>query len=136
MKMANATATDGSAERLANTGSPATYKIYVERIECIGGGARLDRWRVTHADVEIVAMSLEPFCDGCRALAELGVTGRVEMWHAGATFPSLRGDIERCAKLSVVESAKTGPRFGCWRPFDAQLRTEIAIADSAVSAGA
>ncbi len=130
--MANATATDASAERLTNTGSPATFKIYVERI---GGGARLDRWRVSHADLEIVASTLEPFCDGCRALAELGVTGRVEMWHAGATFPSLRGDIERCAKLTVVESAKVGPRFGCWRPFDPQPRAEIAIADSAVSAG-
>ena len=118
------------AMRAADDGttSPEVYRITINRV---GAGARGELWRVEHAGIELIASTREPFFDACRALAALGITGMVEMWHAGAAFPSMRGDITRCATLTVLESAKSGPRLGRWQPFDAQRRAGMAIADSA-----
>lgn len=128
--MATIPATDGNAKSLANSASPAVIKIFVERV---GAGARGEQYRVTHAGIELIAKTHNPFFDSSRALNDIGVTGILEMWHVGATYPSLRGDIQRCAKLTVIENGKIGPKIGYWQPFDTQRGAGMPFADSALA---
>lgn len=99
-------------------------------IERIGSGTRGDRYRVLHDGLVIVASSRDPEHDTCRALLEMGITGKLETWHAGAAYPSMRLDIERGAGRTVIENERSGPRLGRWRPFDPTQRLGKAIADS------
>ena len=108
------------------TGAAAVYRIYIERID---SGSQVDNWRVTHDGLELIASTRKPFFDSCREFRTLGVTGVLEMWHAGSDFAAMRGDIERCSRLTVLENAKISPRFVRWAAFD-RTRLGMPIAES------
>ena len=105
-------------------------------LERIGTGARGDRWRVTHAGLVIIESSRDPEHDACRALLEMGVTGKLETWHAGAAFPSMRLDIERGARRTDIENRRCGPKLGRWQLYDRAPHLGPAVAQSALAQGA
>lgn len=57
----------------------------------------------------------QPETTAARALVAMGITGRAEAWHEGASHASMSFDIERLAGLTVTEEPR--PRFTKWRPF-------------------
>ena len=105
-------------------------------LERIGSGARGDRYRVTHAGLVLVESSRDPAHDACRALLALGLTGTLETRHASSPIVSIRMDIERGARRTVIETERCGPRFRRWRPFSERTqRIGMPIAESASRQG-
>ena len=80
-------------------------------------GDRGHRYRVAFRGGVLIESCRVPGLDACRALLALGITGKLEMWRPRKAWPDLQLDIERAAKLTVIENEKEGPRFGWWRPF-------------------
>lgn len=80
----------------------------------IGIGARGARYLVEYEVFHLIE-SHHPGFDACRALLALGVTGTIEFWHADASYPAMRIDIERGSKLTVIENDRTGPKIGGWQ---------------------
>ena len=67
----------------------------------------------------IVSSSWDPETDTCRALETRGLSGSVEFWHEGKSYPGLIvGDLQQFARFRIMENENTGPRFGRWRPFN------------------
>jgi hypothetical protein len=62
----------------------------------------------------LVASSRFPEFDAARALLAEGVTGEMEVWRPAGAFPSMRLDIEKAARLTVLETPVIGPRFVAW----------------------
>jgi hypothetical protein len=88
-------------------------------IEANGLGARGQRYRVTYAGAVLIDGSRNPEFDACRALQAKGITGKLEVWRAGAAYPAMLLDIEAGAGLTVAETDREGPRLVRWRPFSA-----------------
>lgn len=86
-------------------------------IEPLGIGDHGQRYSVHHGDIVLVQSTRDPEFDACRALLAKGLTGRLEIWRHGTTFPAMRLDIAMGAGLTVEESDRIGPRFARWRPF-------------------
>ncbi|CCB64060.1 hypothetical protein [Hyphomicrobium sp. MC1] len=84
---------------------------------------------------KIVSGSKQPALDACRVLKALGITGTLEVFHAGSSVVAMRLDIERAAGLTVIESVKYGPKFAPWHPYDPATH-EKAIGASASEQGA
>ena len=80
-------------------------------------GSRGLRYHLMLGDQVIVQNSLQPLLDGCRTLKALGLTGPVELWSVGGTYPRMLSTVQSGAKLSVTEGERSGPRFVAWKPF-------------------
>src|SRR5262245_25447215 len=89
-------------------------------IEAIGLGASGLRYRVTHNDLTLIESTKNPEFDSARALLAQGIVGQVEVWRHGASFPGMRFDIEKAARLTVKEGDKDGLRFARWQPHPEQ----------------
>jgi hypothetical protein len=110
--------------------------IVTVTLERAGTGNRGDRWRATHAGIVLVDSSRDPEHDACRALFAMGVVGQMETWHAGADFPSMRLDIVRGVRRTVIENQRCGPKFGRWQPYDRTHCLGTVVAESASEQGA
>ncbi len=86
-------------------------------IEPTSLGNRGQRYRATYAGSVLIETSLNPEFDACRALLAMGITGSMEVWRPGATFPTMTLDIERGAGLTVSETDANGLRIVRWQPF-------------------
>ncbi len=75
------------------------------------------RYRVWHRGAVLID-SKDPELDACRVLLALGLTGTVTSYAKGGAIPAMVIDIERGAQLRTIDTAKDGPRFARWRPFD------------------
>jgi len=80
-------------------------------IEATGLGGRGQRHCVTHNGVTLIESTKNPEFDSTRELLALGVIGPVEVWRSGTSFPAMRLDIEKAAKLTIEESDRVGPSF-------------------------
>jgi hypothetical protein len=62
-----------------------------------------------------------PICETCRVLMSRGIVGAFETWKAGIPYPSMVGDIEKTAGLTVSEPDIPGrdckPRFKSWKAY-------------------
>ena len=85
-------------------------------IEPAGLGRRGQLYRVHYEGTVLLEGTRVPEFDAARALLAKGLVGQVEVWRCGASFPTMRFDCELAAKLTVEESAKSGPRFTLWHP--------------------
>jgi hypothetical protein len=85
-------------------------------IETAGLGERGQRYRVLYAGKVLIETTRVPEFDACRALVELGISGRLEVWHKGASFAAMRLDIDSCAGWTAEESDRIGPRLARWEP--------------------
>jgi hypothetical protein len=85
-------------------------------IKCTGHGQTGARYRVTDENGHVVVDgSRNPEFDAARVLSAEGVTGDMEVWRPAGAFPSMRIDIEKAARLSVVEGATIGPIITQWK---------------------
>src|SRR5262245_24173974 len=103
-----------------------THRIHIVPI---GLGESGRRYLVRYAGAVLVASTRNPEFDACRALLEMGATGRVEMWGHGASFPVMQVDIVKGAGLTVEDSDRVGPRFARWRARSAEVANAVCRSD-------
>jgi hypothetical protein len=85
---------------------------------------RGQRYSVELDGVVIVEDAIDPEYTACRALVARGITGRLEVWRAGATYASMViRDIEKGARLTVREDARRGPCVVPYRPLPKKITT-------------
>jgi hypothetical protein len=84
-------------------------------VEATGLGGRGQRYRVTRNGVTLIESTKNPEFDSARALLARGIVGQVEVWRHGASFPAMRLDIEKAAKLTIEDGDRSGPRFAHWQ---------------------
>jgi hypothetical protein len=66
----------------------------------------------------IVQGTWEPCFETARALVERRITGAVTFLDHQTLKPRIiLKNIEKAAKMTVIESRRDGPRFGKWHPF-------------------
>src|SRR5262245_33540059 len=111
--------------------------VYRIDIEACRLGNRGQLYRVHYAGSVLVAGTHFPEFDGARALLARGIVGKVELWHDGADFPAMLLDVEKAARLSIEESAKSGPRFTRWQPRSDQANgNTVSTSDGSASTAA
>src|SRR5262245_58911759 len=87
-------------------------RIYLEPARM---GERGQRYRVIYDGAVLIESSRNPEFDAGRMLLVRGITGQVEICRPGASFPAMRLDIEKGARLTV-DDGDEGLRFVRWRP--------------------
>jgi len=119
-----------SEAELASTAVTRITIVAVPRSELtsVGHGCRYD---VYLEDGELLLSKTdEPVYDASRQLANLGVTGRLEVWRPGKRQADMIvRDITRAAEWTIEETAKIGPRLRKHRPMTAMAfsnRTAVA----------
>ena len=81
-------------------------------------GKRGQYYRVYFRDGVLIEHTSNPEFEACRALVARGVTGRLEVWRAGAPCPAMVvPDIERAATRTVKRTRKSGPDLPRGRPY-------------------
>jgi hypothetical protein len=81
------------------------------------------RYDVIFEGAVIIEKARDPEFTVCRELQARGLSGTVEFWREGASYPSLRMDIAWAAEHRVEETEKVGPRVAKWRAFS---RSDVA----------
>jgi hypothetical protein len=67
----------------------------------------------------LVAKSSDPEFEACRAMQALGLSGPVEFYRPGIPYPGLIvRDLDKAAKLRVVEGESVTPAIKKWRSLD------------------
>jgi hypothetical protein len=93
--------------------STDTHRIVISFQRCGQSGTA---YEVTYLGRTLIESSKEPLSDSCRVLVAMGLKGRLEIW-ASEPYPRvIVRDIERAARLRVVENVNDGPRFARYRP--------------------
>lgn len=94
------------------------------------------RFLARHGEKVLHHSTTQPLLDCARTLLEQGAKSKDRIWitHDGSTI-SLGSTIGKAAKLTVLESDKTGPVFVPYRPFDVE-RVAERVAATAVSRAA
>lgn len=111
--MARQLAGDQAAEECGAM-SKATDRIVVVPAEI--AGERGQQYRILHAGGVLIERTWNPEHDSARALRELGLAGKIEMWRPGKAHPDAILDIEKAARLTIEEGERRGPRVVAWRP--------------------
>lgn len=88
----------------------------------VGFGDRGQRFAVRFEGQVLLESSAHPEFDACRELTARGLSGPLEVWWAGATYPAIRLDIAVAAQLTSRECDRDGPAVIRWRPFSETLR--------------
>ena len=109
------------------TTSSAAARIIIEPTK---NGQRGQLYRVLHEGRVLLESTREPLFDACRALAAMGVTGRLEMWRPGKGHSDMAVDIERGAGLTVAETAESSPVLRAWKAFESQADEHAFPADT------
>lgn len=98
-----------------------TVRITIEPVSTAGLAAEYrHRYRVLHDGAVLIESTWNPEYEAARALVAKGVTGQCEVWRNERPYPCGVMDIERAARLTVIETRKDGPRLAKWRPFAAE----------------
>ena len=72
----------------------------------------------------IVAKAPDPAFAACRAMKAMGLSGRVEFYRPGVAYPGLIvHDLDKGARLRVVETEQEGPVIKHWRPIQTARAT-------------
>jgi hypothetical protein len=74
--------------------------------------------RLGGPDSEILVQGVHnAICEACRVLMSRGIIGSFETRTPGIDYPSVTGDIEKMAGLTVYEPDDGVVHFARWRPF-------------------
>jgi hypothetical protein len=92
-------------------------------------GDRGQRYRVKWAGGTLIEYTRNPEHDACRALLARGITGRLEVWRAGAELPASSIDIERGAQWTISETGEHGPLLVRWKRFEDHDRDAVSRCD-------
>jgi hypothetical protein len=106
---------EGAADANPDRTQQHTHRIDVQIIRY---GVRGPVYRVIYAD-EVLLEHWNPEFEASRALLGRGITGKLETWRPGRTYPALILDIEKAAKLTVKETTAESVRIVSWMPFAA-----------------
>jgi hypothetical protein len=106
----------GAAEPKADPVKQQASRSTRIELEPIGLTEHGRRYRVTYAGETLVEGRRNPIFDACRALLARGITGRLEVWRRGKTIADMQLDIERDARLAILETATETLRVVPWRP--------------------
>jgi hypothetical protein len=94
-------------------GTTTEHRIEIEPTHYTSTGAR---YRVTYLGETLIESARDPEFQACRALLAKGVKGTLVTYSPGSSVPRMKVDIEKGAMLTVIESAREGPRFARYRP--------------------
>ena len=70
-----------------------------------------------YLDGELLASAKDIECATCRVLQSRGISGRVTFTAPDSDTPSISGDIDKLAGLTVRETPTEGPRLSKHVPF-------------------
>ena len=122
---------EGVEGRCAVTKSPRNealiHRIYIEPTTI--RGERGQHYRVHYQGAVLIDDAWNPEFEACRALLARGITGRLEVWRPGGTFPGSILDIAKAARLTVEESATVSARIVSWAPFSMGAGSETQASD-------
>ena len=101
--------------------STCVHRIDIEPITPIGpsslkGENRPQKYRVTYRGATLIESTKEPVYSSCRALVARGLTDRLEVWGAESYARGIVRDIEKGAKLTIIENEKVGPKLARYQP--------------------
>ena len=121
--MHNAIPEHGGCEALSRPASTTTtaaaLRVYIEPLSL---GHRGQYYSVSFEGRTLIAKTLRPSSDACRALVQLGFSGPLEIWDRERSYPRLVfRDIHKAAGLTIAEGEHHGPRvipYREWSPFD------------------
>ena len=71
---------------------------------------------MTYLGETLIESARDPEYEACRALLAKGVKGKMVTYSPGSLVARMRIDIETGAKLTILETAKAGPRAARYRP--------------------
>jgi hypothetical protein len=99
------------------------HRIEIEPTHYTSTGAR---YRVTCLGETLIESARDPEFEACRALLAKGIKGTLVTYSPGSSVPRMKVDIEKGAMLTVIESAREGPRFARYRPHPSSAEREDA----------
>jgi hypothetical protein len=79
--------------------------------------AKTSRYRVLYDGQSLIESTDDPEYDACRALLAKGITGTFVTYSLGCPMPRARVDIEKGAKLMILETDDHGPKLVPYVPF-------------------
>ena len=104
-----------------NTRRRPAATIDVEPITPIGpsslkGENRPQKYRVTYRGETLIESTKESVYSSCRALVAKGLKGRLGIWGSEPYARGIVQDIEKGAKLTIIENEKVGPKLALYKP--------------------
>ena len=78
--------------------------------------SKTSRYRVLYDGQTLIESTDDPEYDGCRALLAKGITGTFVTFSPGSSTPRARVNIERGAKLMILETERHGPKLVPYKP--------------------
>jgi hypothetical protein len=109
-----------SAEAQADREQQKAHRVYIEPTTIRGD--RGQYYRVHYRGASLIDETWNPEFEACRELLAQGITGRLEVWRLGKSYPDmLVRDIATAAERTVVENESHGPRFVRWKPLPEDL---------------
>jgi hypothetical protein len=91
------------------------------------------RYRVWYGGTVLIEATKVPAHDAARALLELGVTGRCEVWRQGQADADATFDIKLASKLTVAEGERRGLQVTRWNAFPMKRGVPKVAEDDAVA---
>ena len=64
----------------------------------------------------LIESARDPEHEACRALLAKGTTGKLVIYSPGSSVARSNIDIEKGARMTIVENVKDGPRTARYRP--------------------
>lgn len=118
--MHNAIPEHGGCEALSRPASTTTttaaLRVYIEPLSL---GHRGQYYSVSFEGQTLIAKTLRPSSDACRALVRLGCSGPLEIWDRERSYPRLVfHDLVKAAGLTISEGEHHGPRVIPYREWD------------------
>jgi hypothetical protein len=113
--------------------SVTVHRIDIEPITPIGpsslkGENRVQKYKVSYRGENLIESTREPVYSSCRALVARGLTGKLEVWGGEPYARGIVKDIEKGAKLTIVENENEGPRLGRYKPWTSETMRNIKVA--------
>lgn len=91
-----------------------THRVYVRELK---PNSRGTPYEVTYEGEVLLPSAMTPLFDAARALQERGLSGPLEMWDTGRSYPRMKSTIEAAARLTVRDGGLSTPRITKWTPW-------------------
>jgi hypothetical protein len=72
--------------------------------------------RVSYRGETLIKSTWEPVYSSCRALVARGCKGSLEIWGGEPYARGIVRDIEKGAKLTIIENDRVGPKLARYTP--------------------
>lgn len=96
---------------------PSSPTLSVTIAIVANGGRRGGLYRATYNGAVIVEQSHQPTLEAARYFERHGIRGRLAIYREDTPTPCAFADIRSAAKITIIENATVGPKFGGYQPF-------------------